>query len=84
MILERSDQTAIDSTFFERWQASSHFLRRIDRKFDTLKITFLVDTADQSILDVHCSAKWPNDAKGGPQLAVRNIEQLENLAADKG
>lgn len=51
---------------------------------DTLKITFLIDTADQAILDVDCSAKWLNDAKIGPKLAVRNMELLKSLAADKG
>lgn len=30
---------------------------------DTLKITFLIDNADQTVLDVDCSPKWPNDAK---------------------
>ncbi|MFB6187682.1 MAG: hypothetical protein ABEI86_12560 [Halobacteriaceae archaeon] len=67
-LLERSGHGAIDSTFFNRQQASSHYLRRIDRSVETLKITFLIDTADQAIIDVHCSAKWPNDAELGPKL----------------
>ncbi len=83
-LLDRSGHAAIDSTFFNRWRASPHYLRRIDRKVDTLKITFLIDTADQAILDVHCSARWPNDAKIGPKLAGRNMNQLVSLAADKG
>jgi IS5 family transposase len=83
-LLDRSGHAAIDSTFFTRWRASPHYLRRIDRKVDTLKITFLIDTADQAILDVHCSAKWPNDAKVGPLLAARNMGKLTSLAADKG
>lgn len=83
-LLDRSGHAAIDSTFFTRWQASPHYLRRIDRKVDTLKITFLIDTQDQAILDVHCAAKWPNDAKVGPELAARNMDQLKSLAADKG
>jgi len=83
-LLDRSGHAAIDSTFFNRWRASPHYLRRIDRKVDTLKITFLIDTEDQAILDVHCSSKWHNDAKVGPQLAARNLDQLESLAADKG
>lgn len=83
-LLDRSGHAAIDSTFFSRWRASPHYLRRIDRKVDTLKITFLIDTADQAILDVDCSAKWPNDAKVGPKLAVRNMGKMKSLAADKG
>lgn len=83
-LLDQSGHAAVDSTFFERRQASPHYLRRTDRSVETLKITFLIDTADQAILDVHCSAKWPNDAKIGPQLAARNMEQMQSLAADKG
>lgn len=36
-----------------RCRASSHYLRRSDKNVDTLKITFLIDTADRAILDVH-------------------------------
>lgn len=83
-LLERSGHAAVDSTFFERHQASTHYLRRTDRSVETLKITFLIDTADQAILDVHCSAKWPNDAIVGPKLTDRNNDNLVSLAADKG
>lgn len=74
----------MDSTFFTRQQASSHYLKRVERSVETLKITFLIDTADQAILDVHCSAKWPNDAIIGPKITLRNTEKLTSLAADKG
>jgi IS5 family transposase len=83
-LLEHSGHAAVDSTFFERHQASTHYLRRTDRSVETLKITFLIDTADQAILDVHCSAKWPNDAVIGPKLISRNYDSLVSLAADKG
>jgi len=83
-LLDRCGHAAIDATFFTREQASPHYLRRIDRSVETLKVTLLVDTAEQSILDVHCAAKWPNDAKIGPKLARRNVDQIDSLAADKG
>lgn len=83
-LLDRSGHTAIDSTFFTRRQASPQYLQRIGRSVETPKITFLVDTAAQAILDVHCSARWPNDANIGPKLAARNLEKIESLAADKG
>lgn len=83
-LLDRSGHAAIDATFFERHQASTHYLRRTDRSVETLKITFLIDTADQAILDVHCSAKWPNDAIVGPKLTDRNSDNLVSVAADKG
>lgn len=83
-LLDRCGHTAIDSTFFARRQVSPHYLKRIGRSVDKLKITFLVDTADHAILDVHCSAKWPNDAKIGPKLTARNYDKIDSLAADKG
>jgi len=83
-LLDRSGHGAIDATFFERHQASTHYLRGTDRSVETLKITFLIVTADQAILDVHCSAKWPNDAVVGPELTSRNSDKLVSLAADKG
>lgn len=83
-LLDRCGHTTIDSTFFARRQVSPHYLKRVGRSIDTLKITFLVDTADHAILDVHCSAKWPNDAKIGPKLTARNIDKMESLTADKG
>lgn len=83
-LLQHSGHAAVDSTYFDRWQASPHYLRRTGRSVETLKITFLVDTAEQAILDVHCSAKWPNDAVIGPKIAARNAEKLESLSADKG
>ena len=83
-LLEQGGHTTIDSTFFARRQASPHYLKRIGRSVDKLKITFLVDTADHAILDLHCSAKWPNDAKIGPKLTARNYDKIDSLAADKG
>lgn len=83
-LLDHSGHGAVDSTFFTRRQASPHYLKRVERSVETLKITFLIDTAEQAILDVHCSAKWPNDAIIGPKLTSRNTEKLRSLAADKG
>jgi len=83
-LLDRSGHGAIDVTFFQRQKASPHYLRRTDRSVETLKITFLIDTADQAILDIHCSATWPNDAVVGPKLTKRNTDKLLSVAADKG
>jgi len=43
----------------------------------------LVDVADQAIIDIDCSTRWPNDAKIGPKLARRNVDSLVSLAANK-
>lgn len=83
-LLDQSGHAAIDSTKFTLWQASPHYLQRIDSSVETLKISFLVDTEEQAILDVQCSSRWPNDATIGPLLARRHIGKFCSLAADKG
>ena len=82
-LLDQSGHAAIDATYFDRRQASSHYLQRCDREVQTVQTTFLVDTAQGAVIDVHCSMKWPNGTKIGPQVALRNAGDLLSLAADK-
>ncbi len=44
----------------------------------------LDDTAQGTVIDAHCSTKWPNGTNVGPQVALRNAGDLRSLAADKG
>ncbi len=50
----------------------------------TIQATFLIDTAEGAILDLHCSTKWPDETRIGPKVALRNAGELRSLAADKG
>ncbi len=59
-------------------------ISRCDRDVRTIQATFLVDTAQGAVIDVHCSTKWPNGTNIGPQVARRNAGDLLSLAADKG
>ena len=45
-LLNQNGHAAIDATYFDRQQASSHYLRRIDRSVKTIQTTFLVDTGE--------------------------------------
>ena len=83
-LLDQSGHAAIDATYFDRRQASNHYLTRCDREVQTVQATFLVDTAHGAVIDVHCSTKWPNGTNVGPQVALRNAGDLRSLAADKG
>ena len=83
-LLDQNGHAAIDATYFDRRQASSHYLKRCDRTVQTVQTTFLVDTAQGAVIDVHCSTKWPNGTNVGPQVALRNAGDLRSLAADKG
>jgi IS5 family transposase len=82
--LDQSGHAALDATYFDRRQAPSHHLKRCDRDVQTIQTTFLVDTAQGAVIDIQCSAKWPNGMKIGPQVARRNAGDLLTLAADKG
>lgn len=83
-LLNWNGRGAIDATYFDRQQASTHYLRRIGRTVRTIQTTFLVDTAEGAILDLHCSTKWPDETRIGPKVALRNAADLRSLAADKG
>jgi len=80
-----SKHAAIDATFYERSAASRHYCQRISYRVQKLKVTKLVDTDSQAILDVHCSTtREGSDADLAEQIARRNAGDLRSLAADKG
>ncbi|WP_245800645.1 IS5 family transposase [Natrinema saccharevitans] len=58
--------------------------RRTNYRVQTLKVTALVDTESQAILDVHCTIKKRHDTQLGWQVARRNTGDLASLVADKG
>ena len=49
------EHAAIDATFYERSAASRHYCQRTSYRVQKLKVTKLVDTESQAVLDVHCS-----------------------------
>src|SRR5699024_11053937 len=82
-LLDQNGHAAIDATYFDREQASTHYLKRTGRSIRTIQATFLVDTADRAILDLHCSTKWPSGMRIGPKVVLRNAGDLRSLAADQ-
>ena len=83
-LLDQNGYAEIDATYFDRRQASNHYRKQCDREIQTVQATFLVDTAQGAVIDVHRSAKWPSGTTIGPQVARRNAGDLLRLAADKG
>jgi IS5 family transposase len=83
-LLNQNGHAAINATYFDRHQTSTHYLKRTGRSIRTIQATFLVDTAEGAILDLHCSTKWPSGMRIGPKAALRNAGDLRSLAADKG
>jgi IS5 family transposase len=80
-----SEHAALDATFYDRDRASRHYCQRTNYRVQTLKVTKLVDTESQAVLDVHCSTTLKgSDADLCEQIARRNAGDLRTLAADKG
>jgi len=82
--LRQSGHVALDSTFFERNQASQYYLQRCDRSVKTIKATTLTDTESLAVLDVHCCIEREHDTKAGPRVVRRNADDLRSVAADNG
>jgi IS5 family transposase len=80
----QSGRVALDSTFFERNQASQYYLTRCVRSVKTIKATTLTDTESLAVLDVHCCIERKHDTKAGPQVVRRNADDLRIVAADNG
>ena len=80
-----SKHGAIDATFYERSAASRHYCQRTSYRVQKLKVTKLVNTASQAVLDVHCSTnREGSDADLTEQIARIPAGDLRSLAADKG
>lgn len=79
-----AEHGALDVTCLDRETASSHYVTRSDRHIRTLKTTALVDTESCAVLDLHCSAHYPYDTQVGRRVGLRNTEEIESLAGDKG
>ncbi|SMO90017.1 transposase [Halorubrum cibi] len=82
--LHQSGHVALDSTFFERKQASQHDLQRRNRTVTTIKATTLTDTESLAVLDVHCCIQREHDTKAGPRIIRRNADDLQAVVADNG
>jgi IS5 family transposase len=82
--LRQSGHVALDSTFFERKQASQYYLQRSGRTVKTIKATTLTDTASLAVLDVHCCIEREHDTRAGPRVVRRNADDLRAVLADNG
>jgi len=82
--LRQSGHVALDSTFFERDQASLYYLQRQGRTATSIKTTTLTDTESLAVLDVHRCIEREHDTKAGPRVVHRNADDLRAVVADNG
>ncbi len=72
----------IDATFFDREYTSKQYCRRTNYRVQTLKVTTLVDTETQAVLNARCTTGKPHNTQPGWQITHRNVDDLTSLAAD--
>ncbi|WP_380676322.1 IS5 family transposase [Salinigranum sp. GCM10025319] len=84
MLLPTNGIVGIDASGFDRSHASKHYTKRTKRTIQQLKVTLLVDTRSNAIIDVHVTTTRKHDSKIAPSLIKRNTEDVAVLLADKG
>ena len=74
----------IDASGFDRSHASKHYTKRAELTIQQLKVTLLVDTKVNAIIDLHVTTTRKHDGQIAPSLIKRNREHIDILLGDKG
>ena len=83
-LLPTNGVVGIDASGFGRSHASKHYTKRTKLTIQQLKVTLLVDTRVNAIIDVHVTTTRKHDSEIAPSLIKRNSEEVAILLGDKG
>ena len=83
-LLPTNGIVGIDASGFDRSHASKHYTKRTKLTIQQLKMTLLVDTRSNSIIDLHVTTTRKHDSKIAPSLIKRNTGEVAVLLGDKG
>src|SRR6056297_23069 len=83
-LLPTNGVVGIDASGFDRSHASKHYTKRTKLTIQQLKVTLLVDTRVNAIIDLHVTTTRKHDSQIAPSLIKRNAENIEILVGDKG
>jgi IS5 family transposase len=83
-LLPTNGVAGIDASGFDRSHASKHYTKRAKLTIQQLKVTLLVDTRANAILDLHVTTTRKHDTQIAPSLINRNTAEVETLLGDKG
>jgi IS5 family transposase len=83
-LLPTNGVVGIDASGFDRSHASKHYTKRTKLTIQQLKVTLLVDTRANAILDLHVTTTRKHDSQIAPSLIKRNTGDVEILLGDKG
>jgi len=74
----------IDASGFDRSHASKHYTKRTKLTIQQLKVTLLVVTRVNAILDLHVATTRKHDTRIAQSLIKRNTDEVTILLGDKG
>jgi len=83
-LLPTNGVAGIDASGFDRSHASKHYTKRAELTIQQLKVTFLVDTRANVILDLHVTTTRKHDSQIAPSLINHNTAEVDVLLGDKG
>ncbi len=83
-LLPTNGVVGIDASGFDRSHASKHYTKRIKLTIQQLKVTLLVDTGSNAIIDLHVTTTRKHDSQIAPSLIKRNSGEVAVLLGDKG
>jgi IS5 family transposase len=83
-LVEGDRVAALDASGWDRSYASRHYTQRVRLRIRSLKVTLLVDTGAQMVLDLHVTPTRKQDTQIAPGLTGKNRDRFEVLSADKG
>ncbi len=70
--LPTNSVVGVDASGFDRSHASKHYTKRAELTIQHLKVTLLVDTKVNAILDLHVTTTRKHDSQIAPTLIKRN------------
>jgi IS5 family transposase len=83
-LLPTNGVVGVDASGFDRSHASKHYTKRTKLTIQQLKVTLLVDTKSNAILDLHVTTTRKHDSQIEPSLIKRNTDEVAILLGDKG
>jgi len=78
-LLPTNGVVGIDASGFDRSHASKHYTKRTKSTIQHLKVTLLVDTRSNAIIDIHVTTTRKRDSQIAPSLIKRNTSDVAIL-----
>jgi IS5 family transposase len=79
-----SGRASVDATGMDRRYNSKHYVKRCKMRIKSMKTTLLIDTDEQKVFGVHCTASRKHDTQILLPLVKKTRQKINLLCADRG